>query len=110
MEIAVIKTGGKQYLVEEGKVLRIEKIPGEKESEVIIDEVLLSYEDGGEKFKIGEPFVSSTIVKGKIMKQGRAKKVRVVKFKPKVRYKRLRGHRQPFTEIKITRIQEKTPA
>lgn len=101
MKIAVIKTGGKQYKVAEGQNLKIEKIAGEI-GEILKFPALLAAED--ENIRIGEPELGE-IVEGRIVEQGRAKKIRVVKFKNKTRYKRNIGHRQPFTKIEITKIE-----
>jgi len=100
--LAVIKTGGKQYLVEPGKKLKIEKLEVEEGKEVIFDDVLL-FEEGG-KLEIGEPLVQGAQVIGKVLRQGRSKKVVVFKYKPKKRYKVKKGHRQYFTEVEIKTI------
>lgn len=102
MEFAVIKTGGKQYIVEPNKTLKIEKLEGEAGTKVNLGEALL-YVNGAE-VKIGAPTVKGVEVKGEIIKQGRLPKVRVVKYKAKIRYHKVYGHRQHFTEVKITSI------
>lgn len=100
--LAVIKTGGKQYKVTEGMKLRVEKLEGEADSKLVFGEVLLV---GDEKaVKVGVPFVSGAKVEAKIVKQGKADKVWGIKHKPKKRYKMKFGHRQPFTEVEITKI------
>lgn len=96
--IAVIKTGGKQYKVKKGDVLKIEKIDHPQGSEVVFEEVLLAGD------KVGTPFVSGAKVKAQVMAEGKGKKVRVVKYKAKTRYHKARGHRQPFTQVKIMEI------
>jgi len=101
-KFAVIKTGGKQYIVKEGDVLRIEKLDAEEGTPISFGEVLLVVE--GDSVKVGTPMVSNTTVTASVLKQGRAKKVMIVKFKPKVRYKKRQGHRQMFTEVKIGEI------
>jgi large subunit ribosomal protein L21 len=98
---AVIKTGGKQYRVSEGDRLRVEKLPGEPGAQVTFDEVLMI---GGEKVAIGTPVVKGAKVRAEIVTQGRDKKVIVFKFRRRKNYRRKRGHRQPFTELKITGI------
>lgn len=98
--IAVIKTGGKQYAVSEGDVLKIEKLPGEANEEVLFD-VLLRGDDSN--LEIGTPTVSGN-VKGVILEQGRGKKITIIKYKPKVRYRRKNGHHQLFTKVQITKI------
>ena len=102
-KIAVIKTGGKQYKVKEKDTLKIEKIPGEKDKNVEFDEVLLIADEDGKIVELGTPLTGKK-VSGKILSQSRAKKVSVIKYKPKTRYKRNVGHRQPYTKIEITKI------
>ena len=97
---AVIKTGGKQYRVAEGDLLRIEKIAGAVGADVSFDQVLML---GGATPKVGRPLVSGAAVGGKIVRQDKAK--RVLHFrKEKEGWNRARGHRQPFTEVKVTSI------
>lgn len=102
--IAIIKTGGKQYLVKEGETLKIEKIAGNSGDTVHFDYVLLVAKEDGSAFQVGEPTISGMLVKGTIVKQGRARKISIIKFKRKVRYARHAGHRQDFTEVKIEKI------
>lgn len=101
---AVIKTGGKQYLVKEGDNLKIEKLPGTAGDDVSFEEVLLIASEDGNEVQLGAPFIAGKSVKAKIVEQGRAKKVTIVKFKPKVRYRRKRGHRQEYTKVQIAAI------
>ena len=103
-ERAVIATGGKQYLVQPEAVIRIEKLPGEAGESVTFQEVLLVAK--GEHVALGRPTVAGASVTGVIVKHGRAKKVVGVKFNPKKRYKRTFGHRQHFTEVKISEIRQ----
>jgi large subunit ribosomal protein L21 len=98
---AVIKTGGKQYRVTEGDRLRVEKLPGDVGASLTFDEVLML---GGEKVSIGTPLVSGAKVTATIVAQDRDKKIIVFKFRRRKNYRRKRGHRQPFTEIKITGV------
>ncbi len=102
--IAVIKTGGKQYKVSPKSRLKVEKLKGEEGSKVVFDQVLLVASDDGKEINIGKPLVENARVEASIVKQGRAKKVEVVKFKAKKRYKRKAGHRQYFTEVEIEKI------
>jgi large subunit ribosomal protein L21 len=97
---AVIKTGGKQYLVKEGDVLKVEKLVGNTGDKVQF-ETLLSFE--GDKLNIGAPLLKETVA-GEVVEHGRAEKISVVKYKAKSRYTRRVGHRQHFTKIKITKI------
>lgn len=99
---AVIKTGGKQYVVEPGSKIKIEKIKGKENDSVKFDQVLLVSEE--KEVKIGEPVVKGAVVEGKILEQTRDKKISVVKYKPKTRYKRNVGHRQHYTRVEITKI------
>lgn len=98
---AVIKTGGKQYRVAQGDRLRVEKLPGEPGAQITFTEVLMI---GGEKVAVGAPLVKGAKVSAEIVAQDRAKKVIVFKFRRRKNYRRKRGHRQPFTELKITGI------
>jgi len=102
-KLAVIQTGGKQYLVGEGQELNVEKLENEVGSSIEFDALLVSDSDGKDT-KVGKPTVSGVKVKVTVLEQGRAKKVSVIKYKPKVRYRRNVGHRQPFTKIKIDQI------
>jgi len=103
-KLAVIKTGGKQYLIREGDTLKIEKIAGKTGDKVEFNQILLLGDEEGKEIKVGKPLISGAKVEGKILEQGRADKILVIKFKRKIRYKRKRGHRQPFTKIKIEKI------
>lgn len=100
MKIAVIKTGGKQYKVAQGQNLKIEKIDGETGAVLKFPTLLVAEE---ENIQLGQPNLGE-MVEGKILEQGRGKKIHVIKFKNKTRYKRNVGHRQPFTKVEITKI------
>lgn len=102
--LAVIQTGGKQYLVQEGSILKIEKIEGNPGDQIELKDVLLVSDEEGEKFFLGQPIISKAKIEAEILKQGKGEKVEIVKYKPKVRYRRHRGHRQLFTEIKVKKI------
>lgn len=99
---AIIKTGGKQYRVEEGKVITIEKLDVEAGAEVAFDEVLLV---SGDSVKIGQPTVAGAKVTGKVLEQGKGAKIRIFKYKAKSNYRRRQGHRQPFTKVQIEKIE-----
>ncbi|MDR5709325.1 MAG: 50S ribosomal protein L21 [Armatimonadota bacterium] len=99
---AVIESGGKQVRVREGEVVRLEKLGGQAGDEVVLDRVLLVSQ--GETV-VGNPFVKGARVVGRIVEQGRFPKILVFKFKPKVRYRRRLGHRQPYTAVRIERIE-----
>lgn len=99
---AVIKTGGKQYLVSPDKKLKVEKITPDEKGRVLFDKVLLVVD--GEKVKVGHPYIEGATVAGRVSKEGRAKKIIVFKYKAKKRYKKKAGHRQPYTEVLIETI------
>ena len=98
---AVIQTGGKQYRVAQGDRLRVEKLPGDVGAAVTFDKVLLV---GGDSVKVGTPLVTGAKVSAEVVAQGRDKKVIVFKFRRRKNYRRKQGHRQPFTELKITGV------
>lgn len=100
--LAVIKTGGKQYLVNPGDKIKIEKLDEKEGKSVDFKDVLLVEKNNS--IKLGMPFVKNARVTGKILKQARAKKVEIFKYKPKKRYKIKKGHRQPYTEVEISKI------
>jgi large subunit ribosomal protein L21 len=100
--LAVIKTGGKQYLVKKGDKVKIEKLEGKEGDKITFSEVLFL---GDEKeVKVGSPMVAGAEVEGNILKQGKSKKVTGVKHKAKKRYKVKFGHRQLMTEVEITKV------
>ena len=99
---AVLKTGGKQYKVEEGDVLKIEKISGEVGTSVSFEKVLMFFD--GEKVRVGAPLLDGISVSGHIIEQNKAKKILVFKYKRRKRYRRKQGHRQPYTAVKIDSI------
>ena len=99
---AVIVTGGKQYTVAEGDVLFIEKLNAEENTVVKFDEVLAVLD--GENSKIGAPVVEGAAVEAKVVKNGKGKKIHVLKYKAKKGEKKKIGHRQPYTKVEITKI------
>lgn len=100
--LAIIKTGGKQYIVAPGQKLKIEKLNKKEGSEIAFNQVLLL--EKNKKMDIGCPFVKGAKVFGKVLKQSKAKKIIVFKYKAKKRSKIKKGHRQSFTEVEITKI------
>ncbi len=100
---AVIKTGGKQYLVSPGQEIKIEKLDKKEDKEVVFNQVLLL--EKNKKLEIGTPLVKGTKVFAKVLKQGKNKKIVIFKYKPKKRYKVKKGHRQTFTQVKILKIE-----
>lgn len=105
MKTAVIKTGGKQYLVQEGDIIKIEKLPIKAGNKTTFKEVLLSATD--KTAKIGTPLVKGAAVEGKVIAQARHKKIMGVKMKAKKRNRHLFGHKQHYTEVEITSIKTK---
>lgn len=98
---AVLETGGKQYQVQVGDQVKVEKLTSEVGATVELDKVLAL---GGETFKAGTPYVEGTSVKATVLEQGKGKKILIGKFRPKSGYRRTRGHRQPYTLLKIEAI------
>ena len=99
---AVIETGGKQYRVQEGDVIKVEKLAGDPGAKLTFDKVLLKGD--AEKLSIGTPYVEKSIVEGEVTEQGRDEKKIVFRYHSKTRYRKMKGHRQPFTEVKIAKI------
>jgi len=99
---AIIETGGKQYRVQEGDLIRVEKLDVPEGEKVVLDKVLAVGE--GENFLVGTPFVPDAQVVAKVRRQGKGKKIIVFKYKPKKNYRRKRGHRQLFTELLVEEI------
>ena len=98
----IVETGGKQYQLKQGEVVRIEHVEGEPGSQVVIDSVLAAKTDEG--MKVGRPKLEGARVVGTIVRQGRGPKIRIYKFKRRKGYRRSKGHRQEFTEIRIDQI------
>jgi len=100
---AVIETGGKQYVVFEGDTIQIEKFSEPlKDKNITFDKVLLTRDEL--KTEVGNPYISGKKVSAELIEEGRGKKIRIVKFKSKIRYLVQRGHRQPFVKVKITKL------
>ena len=99
---AIVDSGGKQYKVKEGEILRVEKLAGEVGDNVSFDKILM-FSDG-ENVNIGTPLLEDVAVSGHIVEQGKAKKIIVFKYKRRKRYRRKRGHRQQFTAVKVDSI------
>lgn len=99
---AVIQTGGKQYRVSEGDVLRVEKLDAEAGAKLEIKEVLLVSD--GDTVKVGTPFVSGGKVTAEVTEHGRGEKIEIIKFRRRQKYRRKQGHRQDYTELKITKV------
>ena len=101
---AVIKTGGKQYRVSAGEKLKVEQIPADIGSEIVLDEVLMLAD--GEAITLGAPLVAGAAVTAKVLSQGRGDKVRIYKMRRRKHYRKSQGHRQNYTEIEIVGIKE----
>lgn len=100
---AVVVTGGKQYRVQEGDVLFVEKLNAEVDSTVELGNILAVSKENGE-LVVGKPVVEGASVTAKVLEQGKAKKIIVFKYKPKKDYRRKQGHRQPYTKVVIEKI------
>lgn len=105
MKYVVVQTGGKQYKVSEGSEIEIEKIAGDAESDIKFEKVLLFASDGN--FQIGTPLLDGISVQARVIEQKKGKKIRVAKFKAKSRYRRVTGHRQMLTKVRIEKISAK---
>ena len=103
---AVVKTGGKQYRVSEGDKVKVEKLEVEEGASVDLDRVLMIAD--GEQVTVGNPYIDGGKVTGTVLAQGRGKKIEVIKFKRRKKYRRTQGHRQAFTELQITGISSGT--
>jgi len=101
---AIVETGGKQYKVAPGQTLRVERLPAEVGETVELDRVLLVQKDG--EVIVGHPTVPGARVVAQVVAQVKGDKILVFKYKPKVRYRRLTGHRQPLTVLRVTEIKE----
>lgn len=100
---AIIETGGKQYKVQEGDVIYVEKLEANEGDSVTFDKVLVV--SNGEGLVTGTPLVANAVVSGKVEQQGKSRKIVVFKYKAKKNYRRKQGHRQPFTKVVIDKIQ-----
>ena len=100
---AIIETGGKQYRVQEGDNIFVEKLDADVDSNVVFDQVLAVVNDGD--VKVGAPVVEGAKVTAKVLAQGKEKKILVFKYKAKSNYRRRQGHRQPFTKVSIEKIE-----
>ncbi len=100
---AIVETGGKQYRMSEGEVYRLEKLEGEVGSEVVFDRILAVSEN--EETEVGAPYLDNAQVKARVLSHGKNKKIVVFKYKPKKNYRRKKGHRQPYTQVVVEKIE-----
>ncbi|MCH9643268.1 MAG: 50S ribosomal protein L21 [Gammaproteobacteria bacterium] len=100
---AIVKTGGKQYKVAPGDIIKLEKLTGEAGQAVEFNEILMVSDDNNQ-IKMGKPFIKGAKVKGEVVEQGRLKKVHILKFRRRKHHMKRMGHRQSFTAVKITDI------
>ena len=104
MAYAVIRTGGKQYRVSPGDLVRVERLEGDVGADIEFAEVLLTAGGDGQAIRIGQPLVEGARVRGRIVEQGRARKILVFKKKRRKNYRRRHGHRQAITTVRVTEI------
>jgi len=99
---AIVQTGGKQYRVQPGDVLRVERLAGEVGDDITLDQVLLVAAE--DEFQVGRPLIDGALIRGQILRQGRARKILVFKKKRRKDYRRLQGHRQQYTALQVKEI------
>ncbi|MBC7289000.1 MAG: 50S ribosomal protein L21 [Armatimonadetes bacterium] len=100
---AIVEAGGRQHRAEPGRIIKTEKLSANVGEEIVLDRVLALHD--GEQLRVGSPYLSDVRVVGRVVQQGRGPKIRVFKYKPKKRYRRTRGHRQPFTVVEVLKIE-----
>lgn len=103
MSFAIIETGGNQYRVEPGQSIRVEKLEAQEGDSVEFDKVLLRSSDND--LELGKPYIKGAKVEAKVKEQGREDKKIIFRYKPKKRHRRKQGHRQPYTEVEILRVE-----
>lgn len=99
---AVVATGGKQYRVKEGDVIKVETVPGDEGAKIVFDQVLMLSD--GEKFEIGTPVLKGKKVEAEVLGHGRHKKVKIIKFRRRKHHMKQMGHRQNYTALRITKV------
>lgn len=100
--LAIFESGGKQYLVSKGDKIQVEKLEAEEGKSITFDKVVFT--SSGTDANVGKPYVAGATVSGTVLKQGRGKKIHVLKYRPKSKYRRKIGARQAFTEVEITKV------
>jgi large subunit ribosomal protein L21 len=103
---AIIESGGKQFKVSEGSILKVEKLEAEIGTDVVFDRILAIRDENANEMEIGAPFLKGAKVTAKVLSHGKGKKIIVFKFKPKKNYRKKQGHRQPFTQLIIQKIDQ----
>ncbi|MFH1457334.1 MAG: 50S ribosomal protein L21 [Patescibacteria group bacterium] len=103
-KLAVIKTGGKQYIVSDGQELKVEKLPYNEGENFVFNEILMLSSKNGENLLVGKPFIKDVKIEAELIEQGRGKKIHAAKYKNKTRYYKAYGHRQSFSKVKIKKI------
>lgn len=103
MLYAILETGGKQYKVSPGETVRVEKLPGGRGDSLVFEKVLAVSDNGD--IKVGNPYLEGATVKGTIVRQGKARKILVFKYRAKTNYRRRYGHRQEFTEVRVDSVE-----
>jgi large subunit ribosomal protein L21 len=99
---AVIEANGRQFKVREGEVIRVDSMPGEPDSQIVFERVILAHD--GNELRIGTPLVGNATVTARVVRQAKDRKIMVFHYKPKKRIRKRRGHRQPITELRIEKI------
>ncbi|HEY6356840.1 MAG TPA: 50S ribosomal protein L21 [Vicinamibacterales bacterium] len=99
---AVIEANGRQFKVREGEVIRVDSMPGEPDSQIVFERVILAHD--GNELRVGSPLVGNAKVTARVVRQGKDRKIMVFHYKPKKRIRKRRGHRQPITELRIEKI------
>ncbi|MDO9534850.1 MAG: 50S ribosomal protein L21 [Bacillota bacterium] len=103
---AIIESGGKQFKVSEGSIVKVEKLEAEIGTDVVFDRILAIRDEDENGMEIGTPYLKGAKVTAKVLSHGKGKKIIVFKFKPKKNYRKKQGHRQPFTQLIIQKIDE----
>ena len=100
--LAIIESGGKQYIIQKGQELKVEKLPEKEGDKLIFDKILFLIKNN--KVEIGKPYLKDSTVEVKLTEQGRHKKIRILRYHSKTRHRKRKGHRQPYSKLKVTSI------
>lgn len=101
---AIVETSGRQHRAQVGRIIKTQKLDAPVGAEIVLDRVVAVHD--GSTLRVGTPYLAGTVVRGRVIQQGREPKIRVFKYKPKKHYRRTYGHRQPFTVVEITSIEQ----